>query len=57
MAKKDDPVHYKLGMADPRQLPERVAAIVNRAFSEKKNQPRNYDDSPTKMAINRKAKK
>jgi hypothetical protein len=57
MAKKDDDRVYRLGMADPRSAPERVAALVNRAFSGKKKQTRKYDDDPTTMAINRRAKK
>jgi hypothetical protein len=57
MAKKDDDRVYRLGMADPRTAPERVAALVNRAFSSKKKQTRKYDDDPTTMAINRRAKK
>lgn len=49
---------YKLGLADPRTGPERVAGTVNRAVQvDRKSPVRRYDDSPAVMAKNRAAVK
>lgn len=49
---------YKVGLADPRSGPERAIALVNRVVQGFSQAPvRKYDDSPTKMAQNRKAGK
>lgn len=47
---------YRAGMADPRSGPERIAGMINRVASGNRKAPvRQYDDSPSKMAKNRKA--
>lgn len=48
---------YRLGGADPRSGVERLAGVVNRAVQPKalKKQARTYSDSPTTMAVNRRA--
>lgn len=48
---------YKLGGADPRRPAERIAGMINRAAQPKaiRQQNRQWDDSPTKMAKNRAA--
>jgi len=56
--KRDKENIYRMGMADPRTGPERLAGVVNRVVQGYRNAPiRSYDDSPTQMAITRKAGK
>lgn len=55
MAKKEPRERVKrLTLADPRSGAERLNALVSRAISPDKKQARKYDDSPTRMAINKK---
>ena len=49
---------YRSGMADPRSGAERIAGMINRVASGNRKAPvRQYDDSPTTMAKNRRASK
>ena len=42
---------YRVGLADPRTGPERIAGLVNRAVTVGRKAPvRSYDDSPSVMA-------
>lgn len=52
---KDSERIYRIGGSDPRTGMERLAGLVGRAISPDKKQNRRYDDSPERMASNRRA--
>ena len=54
MAKQKERIK-RLTLADPRSGTERLMGLVSRAISPDKGQARKYDDTPERMATNKRA--